>query len=67
MFLISHTAGRNRSGMGQKNRRNHTQISIISPIQNIVGQPNRQPFFSSITKVSKLRYIARLFIKNKRD
>lgn len=30
----------------KKNRRNHTQKSIISPIQNIVGQLNRQPFSS---------------------
>lgn len=29
-----------------KKRRNHTRKSIISPIQNIVGQPNRQPFSS---------------------
>lgn len=46
MSLISHTAAPKPERMGQKNRRNHTQKSIISPILNIVGQPNRQPFSS---------------------
>lgn len=46
MSLISHTAAPKPGRYGTKNRRNHTQKSIISPIQNIVDQLNRQPFSS---------------------